>query len=294
MIENRNPIYYNCRRGVIAVKELNSWKTKTNCSEEYNTIFHIHECCELLYVINGEILTKVTQESYVVGPEQLLITCRLEGHSIEPITFPYERIVIHIDSALVQKTGVSPFLFSVLEHHPEGWNHLFDLNKNPEIGELMEKLHSEINSNDSVSLEMSETLLYQLLLLLYRNFPESFTNTAKDSQMEDAKRYIEEQLADFNSVQNLSKMYYMTTSHFIVRFKKHVGCTPHKYYNICRIAKARYLLSSGDQTLAEIAEQSGFSDVNSFVRSFRTIMGITPGKFRERVANEHKKSVRKA
>ena len=101
------------------MKGLNSWKTKTNCAEEYNTIFHIHECCELLYVINGEILTKVADESYCVSSNQLLITCRLEGHSIEPVAFPYERIVIHIDSALVQKTGVSPFLFSEeIKSHP--------------------------------------------------------------------------------------------------------------------------------------------------------------------------------
>ena len=106
--------------------------------------------------------------------------------------------------------------------------------------------------------------------------------------IEQCKRYIEEHLTDFPQVKNMSKMYYMTTTRFIDRFKKHTGYTPHKYYNICRMAKARYLLSTGNETLAEVAEKSGFLDLNSFVRAFRSTMGITPGKFRENMESDQK------
>ena len=267
---------------------LKSYKNVTNSSQEYDTVFHIHNCCEFLYVSDGEIITKVVDKTYRVKGGQLLITCRLEGHSIKPVVFPYKRIAMFIESEILHSKGVSPFLTLILEHHPEGWNHLFDLNQYPEAKELMERIHSEVNSNNQLSQEMTAALFYQLLIQLCRYFPDRFVNAKKDIQMEEAKKYIEEHLSEFPLVQNMSKMYYMTTTRFIDRFKKHTGYTPHKYYNICRMAKARYLLSTGDETLAEIAEKSGFSDVNSFVRAFRTTMGITPGKFRERTVNDYK------
>lgn len=265
-----------------------SYKNVTNSAKEYDTVFHIHNCCEFLYVSDGEIITKVVDKTYKVQGGQLLITCRLEGHGIKPVVFPYKRIAMFIESEMLHSKGVSQHIMSILEHHPEGWNHLFDLNQYPETKELMEKIHNEIIGKNQLAQEMAGALFYQLLIQLYRHFPDRFVNAKKDVQMEEAKRYIEEHLTDFPQVKNMSKMYYMTTTRFIDRFKKHTGYTPHKYYNICRMAKARYLLSTGNETLAEIAEKSGFLDLNSFVRAFRSTMGITPGKFRENMENDQK------
>ena len=99
--------------------------------------------------------------------------------------------------------------------------------------------------------------------------------------MEKAKKYIEEHITDFTSVEEMAKEFYLTPSHFIVRFKKYTGYTPQKYYNMCRMVKARQLLSDAQNPLSYVAEQCGFSDLNSFVRAFRQTMKVTPGKFRE-------------
>jgi AraC-like DNA-binding protein len=48
-----------------------------------------------------------------------------------------------------------------------------------------------------------------------------------------------------------------------------------------RLEHARSLLRHTDSPLAYVAAESGFTDVNTFIRSFKKWYGITPGRFRE-------------
>ncbi len=260
---------------------LDSWRLNTTSLQEYQNVLHIHECCELLYIIDGEVVAKVAGKTYKGKGGQLFVASRLEGHCIEIVKFPCRRIVTHIKTEALPLFGINSFLTALLERHPEGWVHLFDLNKCPKAKDLIEEINTEKNSSFSAGEEMIKVLLHQLLLQLYRAFPERFLTASDDELMEKAKKYIEEHITDFTSVEEMAKEFYLTPSHFIVRFKKYTGYTPQKYYNMCRMAKARQLLSDAKNSLSYVAEQCGFSDLNSFVRAFRQTMKVTPGKFRE-------------
>jgi len=128
---------------------------------------------------------------------------------------------------------------------------------------------------------MLGVLFHTLLLYLYRLAPERFHQTTGDLLMEEVRQGMEENFTDPFSVRELADRYYMTPSHFIVRFKKYTGYTPLNYRQRCRIAHARRLLLRGNLGLGDIAEQCGFADLNSFVRSFREAMHISPGQFRK-------------
>lgn len=49
-----------------------------------------------------------------------------------------------------------------------------------------------------------------------------------------------------------------------------------------RIERARYLITSGDKTMAEICYECGFGSERSFLRQFKSIMGFSPSEYRKK------------
>ncbi len=64
-------------------------------------------------------------------------------------------------------------------------------------------------------------------------------------------------------------------------FKEGMGVSPHEYLTRIRIEKAAQLLGNSDLTIAEVAEQTGFSGQNYFSRAFKRYTGKTPREFAE-------------
>ena len=63
-------------------------------------------------------------------------------------------------------------------------------------------------------------------------------------------------------------------------FKKGTGRNMLDYVQHLRIEHAKSLMPQSELTLSAIAAQSGFCSDVSFIRVFKKLEGITPGKFR--------------
>ena len=68
--------------------------------------------------------------------------------------------------------------------------------------------------------------------------------------------------------------------HLIRVFQRRYGLTPFAYQRTRRIEKARAVLRTGS-AIADVAAAAGFSDQSHLGRSFRAVMGSTPGEYRE-------------
>jgi AraC-like DNA-binding protein len=64
-------------------------------------------------------------------------------------------------------------------------------------------------------------------------------------------------------------------------FKQETSHTVYEYMTNLRIEESKRLLSETELKIFEIAEMVGYQNENSFIRSFRNTMGMTPGRFRE-------------
>ncbi|MNI90133.1 Arabinose operon regulatory protein [compost metagenome] len=64
-------------------------------------------------------------------------------------------------------------------------------------------------------------------------------------------------------------------------FKDHTGEGLLDALNKRRIARAKELMADKRLTVGEVAESIGFNDVGTFIRIFKRIEGITPGKYKE-------------
>jgi AraC-like DNA-binding protein len=74
----------------------------------------------------------------------------------------------------------------------------------------------------------------------------------------------------------------LSVSQFARAFRQSFGTPPHHYLVLQRIECAKVLLSSSSWSLCEVAQKAGFSDQASLSRTFKIIVGTTPGQWRRR------------
>ena len=72
----------------------------------------------------------------------------------------------------------------------------------------------------------------------------------------------------------------LSVSHFARSFKASFGVSAHGWLVQRRIERSQELLMHTGRSLADIADQAGFTDQAAFSRTFRQIVGITPGRWR--------------
>jgi AraC family transcriptional regulator len=74
----------------------------------------------------------------------------------------------------------------------------------------------------------------------------------------------------------------MSRYHFLRTFRRLVGMTPHQYVLRTRMNLAAVRLRLSDEPVSVIAFAAGFSDLSTFNRRFRTLMGANPSRYRQR------------
>jgi len=71
---------------------------------------------------------------------------------------------------------------------------------------------------------------------------------------------------------------------FLRRFTRATGMTPMEYHQRLRVARARELLELTTDTVETVAATIGYEDAGGFRRTFKRIVGLSPGEYRRRFA----------
>ena len=80
------------------------------------------------------------------------------------------------------------------------------------------------------------------------------------------------------AVADLAARLHMSPTHFRRLFRAHTGLSPVQFRMTRRIARAKEMLSAG-LPMKAAARRTGFGDVFHFMRAFKQVVGITPGRF---------------
>jgi AraC family transcriptional regulator len=112
--------------------------------------------------------------------------------------------------------------------------------------------------------------------------PQSAGSLARAQQQKIAD-YVESNLAEDISLNDLAQLAGLSRFHFLRAFKKTTQETPYQYLLRRRIERAQTLLIASKMSINEIASAVGFKDSTQFVRTFRKKVGATPGTYRETI-----------
>lgn len=99
---------------------------------------------------------------------------------------------------------------------------------------------------------------------------------------ERLRAYIDERSADNGlSLTSIADYFGMTPQYVSGFFKKQNGVNVTDYIVEVRIREAKRLLADTEQTVLQVAQKVGYATDIGFIRVFKKLEGITPGKYRE-------------
>jgi transcriptional regulator GlxA family with amidase domain len=110
-----------------------------------------------------------------------------------------------------------------------------------------------------------------------------------DDVVKKAQAYIENNLHEKISIEELSSRFAVGRRNFDRRFVKATGNTPVEYSQRVKIESAKKSLETSRKTINEVMYDVGYSDVKTFREVFRKITGMSPlqyrGKYNKEVAS---------
>lgn len=123
---------------------------------------------------------------------------------------------------------------------------------------------------------------------LYRFFQETAEVLFQERDPEprpdefaDILAYIGSHYSSDLTIEQFARQLGMSVGHFSRSFKEAVGEKYIEYLTRCRIEASKRLLLETDLRIDDIAARVGYLGRNSFIKTFRKLEGVTPGKFRE-------------
>jgi transcriptional regulator GlxA family with amidase domain len=110
----------------------------------------------------------------------------------------------------------------------------------------------------------------------------SETDQVTDAVVVKAIEYANRNLGKELSLTNLADAAATSSRTLIRRFHASVGDSPLGYLQRMRVDRAKHLLAASSLSLERIVERTGYTDVSSFRRLFRSLTGVTPADYRAR------------
>ena len=105
----------------------------------------------------------------------------------------------------------------------------------------------------------------------------------EDEPIRQAQEFIEKNVTEKISVEELAVRYAIGRRHFERRFKKATNNTPVEYIQRVKIEAAKKQLESSRKNVNEVMYDVGYSDTKAFRTIFKKITGLSPIEYRRRI-----------
>jgi len=108
----------------------------------------------------------------------------------------------------------------------------------------------------------------------------------EDEPIKQAQEFIEQNIAEKISVEDLSVRFSIGRRHFERRFKKATNNTPIEYIQRVKIEAAKKKLETSSLNVNEVMYEVGYFDIKTFRTVFKKLTGISPADYRNKYNKE--------
>lgn len=243
---------------------------------------HTHDCVEMQFILAGAGWCGVNSKQYPVLAGDLYIIAPGDTHKFEcdpGLTF-YN---IMFDETLFTEEEMVIFQsFPIFKHNLLTNKFTFPPSFRSRMAALLNELEKELRNQAQNYRFNAKALLMQFLILVGRHISEY---TGVVSQGEPGKisrifQYIEKHSSEKITLEKLASLTGNSPAYLGKQFKRLTGISITDYIRRYRIEKACSELENSDESIEEIAARLGFYDASYFIKSFQSIVGMTPAQYR--------------
>ncbi|MCS7462340.1 helix-turn-helix domain-containing protein [Paenibacillus doosanensis] len=154
-------------------------------------------------------------------------------------------------------------------------------NQQEVLGEDFDPIKAVFSHSTAEGMQLKTKELYETLTRTF-NVERSDHRT---QLLQDMVAFIDRALDDPNlGLAMIADRFHMTPQYISTFFKKNQGQTLLDYITNNRIKASKRLMDNRDLTIAQIAQLIGYNNDVVFIRAFKKLEGVTPGKYRETIA----------
>ncbi|MBQ8111323.1 MAG: helix-turn-helix transcriptional regulator [Clostridia bacterium] len=251
--------------------------------ERYRMPMHWHRESELIRIRQGQLALYIDDHEATARAGDLMLIAEGVIHGGEPEDCVYECVVF--DAAmLLGVDACARSLKGVLGRSilmPEA-----AIKSDAALHGAMDRLFGYCEAGVSENAPGIVGALYELFGAMTRLRASALLDTPssrfgqKAEQLKPALEYIETHYSQAISLETLARLTGMSPKYFCRFFRTIVHRSPIDYVNYYRVECASHFLSSGDMTVAEIAQHCGYNDSSFFIKQFRKYKGLTPKQYR--------------
>ncbi|WP_040209172.1 AraC family transcriptional regulator [Neobacillus jeddahensis] len=249
------------------------WLAKSEYPSGSSLTPHKHEYYQIYYVISGEGDFIVGNETVKMGRGMYLFTRPNDIHGISNSR--------DVDGKPLRMLEVKYVVFD--NEFQESLNQIPIVCQGSDtIEEMLELVFKEGIDTLPWYLEIAtHTFIAALYYMIRFQRIEISANPQKSKVVDQIKENIQENYKNEISLDQLAQYVGHSKNYICKTFKENTGMTINLYLNKLRIDKAAELLVNTNLDIAEISNDVGYNNIYHFIKTFKKLVGTSPGNFRK-------------
>lgn len=253
---------------------------------------HFHNHLEIYYLTAGERNYFMRDRTYHIRPGDLVVLSSNIVHRAYSTDNPcHERIILEVYKPMLESMQK---LFG--KHGPEetleGIFGVLRLGaaEQAQVQSWIYSIMQEMREKQYGYEAMVQCITAEFLTFIIRRMSmETHTehiSAAKNTRMLEVADYLAAHSNQKLTLDEIAERFYISKYHLCRTFKEATGFTLAEYINTSRVMQARELLLTTNNSITDIAEETGFESSTHFGKVFKQYMGTPPLAYRKSFKGE--------
>lgn len=252
--------------------------------------YHFHNVYELYLVVTPGAEMWVGNKQYLLAPHDLLLLGTNDLHrSIIHDRTNYERYILYFNPFYIasMNTGATNLLESYVRFRAGG-THRINLGseKAAQLTAMLQEL-DQLLKETGFATDVKMRIQLALILIGLEALTRPAASRGENPELsppgypllKPVLDYVDAHYPEELGTEETGRLFGFNRHQLNELFRNMTGLSFHQYLVQYRIVKAKELLETGSVSTTEACLESGFRDYSHFIRTFKELVGMPPGKY---------------